>query len=140
MNAPTAVACPSSPVANTTYGPVKGTLTPGVAEFLGVRYAASTAGNLRWTPPKPPTRWAKPINATQFGNACPQTASPFPTVPTGEDCLFLNLYVPTSHGTDIFNQGENQARTGTLSGDGLAPWRSLERARANYDPTPSEAG
>jgi len=92
------------PVVNTIYGPVKGTLTPGVTEFLGVRYAAPPTGNLRWTPPQPPTRWFLPMNATQFGNACPQLDSPFPAVPTAEDCLFLNVYVPTRNLTNLFKQ------------------------------------
>jgi Carboxylesterase family len=63
----------SSPVINTIYGPVKGTLTPGVVEFLGVRYAAPPTGSLRWMPPQPPAPWSTPMDATQFGNACPQT-------------------------------------------------------------------
>jgi para-nitrobenzyl esterase len=93
------------PVVNTIYGPVKGTLTPGVIEFLGVRYAAPPTGNLRWTPPQPPTRWFLPMNATQFGNACPQEeTSPFPAVPTSEDCLFLNVYVPTRNLTNLFKR------------------------------------
>jgi para-nitrobenzyl esterase len=92
------------PVVRTIYGPVKGTLTPGVAEFLGVRYAAPPTGNLRWTPPQPPTRWFLPMNATQFGNACPQVDSPFPAVPTAEDCLFLNVYVPIRNRTNLFKQ------------------------------------
>ena len=92
------------PVVRTVYGPVEGTLTPGVAEFLGVRYAAPPTGNLRWTPPQPPTRWFLPMNATQFGNACPQVDSPFPAVPTAEDCLFLNVYVPIRNRTNLFKQ------------------------------------
>src|SRR5271154_64327 len=92
------------PVVNTIYGPVKGTLTAGVTEFLGVRYAAPPTGNLRWTPPQPPAPWFLPMNATQFGNACPQLESPFPAVPTAEDCLFLNVYVPTRNLTNLFKQ------------------------------------
>ena len=82
----------SSPVINTIYGPVKGTLTPGVAEFLGVRYAAPPTGSLRWMPPQPPAPWSTPMDATQFGNACPQIG--VAGVPTDEDCLFLNVYIP----------------------------------------------
>jgi len=116
------------PVVNTIYGPVKGTLTPGVTEFLGVRYAAPPTGNLRWTPPQPPTRWFLPMNATQFGNACPQLDSPFPAVPTAEDCLFLNVYVPTRNLTNLFKQFP------------VMVWihgGSLDSGASNYyDPTP----
>lgn len=82
----------SSQVINTIYGPVKGALTPGAAEFLGVRYAAPPTGSLRWMPPQPPAPWSTPMDATQFGNACPQTG--VAGVPTDEDCLFLNVYIP----------------------------------------------
>ena len=133
----------STPVANTTYGPVKGILTPGVAEFLGVRYAASTAGKLRWTAPKAPARWSAPVSAAKFGNACPQTAFPFPAVPTAEDCLFLNVYVPTSKGTDIFNQGDQGEDQGQDQDQPRFPvmvWihggNLVQGASNYYDPTP----
>ncbi|HEY2470256.1 MAG TPA: carboxylesterase family protein [Terracidiphilus sp.] len=132
----------SAPVVNTTYGPVKGILTPGVAEFLGVRYAASTAGKLRWTPPQPPARWSAPVSAARFGNACPQTAFPFPAIPTGEDCLFLNVYVPTSQGTAFFgqDQGEDQGQDQDQPRFPVMIWihgGSLVQGAGNfYDPTP----
>jgi len=116
------------PVVNTIYGPVKGTLAPGLTEFLGVRYAAPPTGNLRWTPPQPPTHWFLPMNATQFGNACPQLDSSFPAVPTAEDCLFLNVYVPTRNLTNLFKQFP------------VMVWihgGSLDSGASNYyDPTP----
>jgi para-nitrobenzyl esterase len=132
----------SAPVVNTSYGPVKGILAPGVAEFLGVRYAASTAGQLRWKPPQPPKRWSSPMSAAKFGNACPQTAFPFPPVPTAEDCLFLNVYVPTSHGTAFFgqDQGEDQGQDQDQPRFPVMVWihgGSLVQGASNfYDPTP----
>jgi para-nitrobenzyl esterase len=81
-------------VVNTTNGPVRGTWTSSQRRFLGVRYAASTAGAKRWTPPVAPAHWNTPADATQFGSGCPQPPSPFGIPSTNEDCLFLNVFTP----------------------------------------------
>jgi para-nitrobenzyl esterase len=62
--------------------------------FLGVRFAAAPTGALRFAPPTAPASVSGTIGATAFGSSCPQTASPFNVLPTDEDCLFLNVYVP----------------------------------------------
>jgi len=66
----------------------------GVDVFFGIRYAAPPEGALRWIPPQPPTVPAGPVVAAIPGAACPQPASTAP-LPQAEDCLFLNVYVPT---------------------------------------------
>src|SRR5271155_2943384 len=66
----------------------------GVDVFFGIRYAAPPEGALRWTPPHPPAVPAAPVVAAIPGPACPQPASTAP-LPQAEDCLFLNVYVPT---------------------------------------------
>jgi len=73
--------------------------TGTVREFLGVRYAQPVTGSLRFKPPVPVTPSFIPQNATQFGNHCPQLASPFGIASATEDCLFLNVYAP--NGFDI---------------------------------------
>jgi para-nitrobenzyl esterase len=118
----------ASPVVKTTYGPIKGTVTPGVAEFLGIRYAAPPTGDLRWRPPQSPTRWVAPLDATQFGNVCPQFGLP-DTIPSEEDCLFLNVYVPISNGTDF--SGQDYPVMVWIHGGGLETG-----AGSFYDPTP----
>lgn len=40
--------------------------------FLGVPYAASPIGELRWRPPQPVSPWSGTRQATEFGAACPQ--------------------------------------------------------------------
>ena len=45
-------------VASTDSGPVKGTSTRSMREFLGVPYAAPPIGDLRWQPPQPAARWS----------------------------------------------------------------------------------
>jgi para-nitrobenzyl esterase len=89
----------SHPVVLTEKGPVSGIVTGDVTKFLGIPYAAPPVGELRWTPPKAHAPWDKPLNATLFGNHCPQDASPFGVASVSEDCLFLNVYTPSSeHG------------------------------------------
>lgn len=69
--------------------------------FLGVPFAEPPVGELRWRMPVP---WSGggahvTINATQFAPVCPQlpnTLTPF--AETSEDCLYLNVYVPSTSG------------------------------------------
>jgi para-nitrobenzyl esterase len=68
----------------------------GITDFLGIRFAAPPVGNLRFAPPAPPPAVAGTLSAAAFGSPCPQSASPFGTESTNEDCLFLNIYVPGS--------------------------------------------
>ena len=73
-----------------------GVAKSGITDFLGIRFAAPPVGNLRFAPPAPPPAVAGTISATDFGSPCPQSASPFGSESTNEDCLFLNVYVPGS--------------------------------------------
>jgi para-nitrobenzyl esterase len=74
-SAPTASAHDSSlpPIAFTESGVVIGSTSDGVNQFLGIPYAASPVGSLRWRPPKHygffPGFF---LQATQFGSACTQ--------------------------------------------------------------------
>jgi para-nitrobenzyl esterase len=78
----------------TERGPVRGTVGSNFRQFLGIPYAAPPMGKLRWAPPREHARWFTPLNATRFGNHCPQVASPFGTASLTEDCLFLNVFTP----------------------------------------------
>jgi para-nitrobenzyl esterase len=71
-----------------------GVAASGITDFLGIRFASPPTGALRFAPPVPPAAVSGTVNATSFGSACPQNASPFGTASTNEDCLFLNVYVP----------------------------------------------
>jgi len=75
-----------------TFQGVAGT---SINTFLGIRFAAPPTGALRFALPTPPAKQSGTVSATSFGSACPQPASPFGTAATDEDCLFLNVYVPT---------------------------------------------
>jgi para-nitrobenzyl esterase len=70
-------------------------------EFLGIPYAAPPVGALRWQPPQPASRWAGVRNATTPGANCAQTgnlATGVIITSTAEDCLYLNVYTPTTAG------------------------------------------
>ncbi|XP_066503773.1 neuroligin-1 isoform X2 [Hoplias malabaricus] len=115
----------TDPVVTTTYGKVRGfkkelnnEILGPVIQFLGVPYAAPPIGERRFQPPEPPVSWPDIRNATQFGPVCPQTILegrlPDVMLPVwftnslevvssyvqdqSEDCLFLNIYVPTEDG------------------------------------------
>jgi para-nitrobenzyl esterase len=92
--AASASAATAQGVIPTDKGPVRGVETPTVNKYLGIPYAAPPVGELRWQPPQPLERWQGPRDATQFGNHCPQGASPFGTESTTEDCLYLNVFTP----------------------------------------------
>lgn len=78
----------------TDQGPLKGISTPGEDQYLGIPYADPPVGNLRWRPPQPPAHFKGLFQATQFGNPCIQTNGIGGTFGS-EDCLSLNVYVPT---------------------------------------------
>ena len=113
------------PVVNTNYGKIRGLRTPlpneilgPVEQYLGVPYASPPTGERRFQPPEPPSSWTGIRNTTQFAAVCPQhldersllhdmlpiwfTAN-LDTLMTyvqdqNEDCLYLNIYVPTEDG------------------------------------------
>jgi para-nitrobenzyl esterase len=72
-----------------------GVVVNGTTDFLGIRYAAPPVGNFRFGAPTPPPSTSGTIAATQFGSSCPQTPSPFGKASVDEDCLFLNIFIPS---------------------------------------------
>ena len=87
------------PVAETAYGPVRGTDDGKAMSWKGIPYGSPPFGPLRFRAPEPPKPWTQPIEATAFGSVCPQPTVPnFPLdlgAPTGEDCLVLNIWAPS---------------------------------------------
>ncbi|KAF3816119.1 hypothetical protein GH733_014708 [Mirounga leonina] len=110
-----------APTVNTHFGKLRGARVPlpseilgPVDQYLGVPYAAPPVGEKRFLPPEPPPSWSGIRNATHFPPVCPQnihTAVPEVMLPVwftanldivatyiqepNEDCLYLNVYVPT---------------------------------------------
>ena len=88
------------PTALTESGAVIGLRNGAMNEFLGIPYAAPPVGTLRWKPPKRYGYFPGFIlQAAQFGSACTQ-----PGGVGSEDCLFLNVFTPSSdsgHGLPV---------------------------------------
>jgi para-nitrobenzyl esterase len=96
-------------VIETTGGPVRGVSDGVVNKFQGIRYANSTAGASRWTPPTAPARSHTTFDATTPGSPCPQLVNQFSAHPPfSEDCLFLNVTTP------VHSKGDDD--------DGLPVW------------------
>lgn len=75
----------------------------GAYVWRGVPYAADTSGENRWRAPRPREPWEGLRDATAFGPACAQIATPFTQiygwtngeVEGSEDCLTLDIYAPS---------------------------------------------
>ncbi|XP_057193655.1 neuroligin-2a isoform X2 [Triplophysa rosa] len=109
------------PTVTTNYGKLRGIkkelnneILGPVEQYLGVPYATAPIGDRRFQPPEAPGSWQEVRNATQFAPVCPQNLHgvlPEIMLPVwftdsldvaatyiqnqSEDCLYLNIYVPT---------------------------------------------
>ena len=89
----------TAPVATTTgtyqglmnFQELPGDPASGVNGFFGIRYGQAPLGTLRWKPPQAPNPGQGSIVAGTFGNTCPQGRAT-----DSEDCLFLNVYAPST--------------------------------------------
>ncbi|XP_015229284.1 PREDICTED: neuroligin-2 [Cyprinodon variegatus] len=112
------------PIVSTNYGKLRGVkkdlnneILGPVEQYLGVPYATAPIGDRRFQPPEAPGSWQEIRNATQFAPVCPQNVHgvlPEIMLPVwftdnldvaagyiqnqSEDCLYLNIYVPTEDG------------------------------------------
>jgi len=91
----------SSPVAETAYGKIRGSLHEKVYAFRGVPYGASTAGTNRFMLPKKPQPWTGFKETVELGHPSPQVfpgieppevAATVPNTPVSEDCLVVNVW------------------------------------------------
>src|ERR1700719_2178667 len=111
----------AEPLVATKQGFVRGLETESVDIFLGVPYAAPPVGDLRWKPPQPHASWSGVLSATKFGGHCAQTARVVGVSSSTEDCLFLNVYVPTDDDNGQAGGGETQGST-DLGGRAVMVW------------------
>src|SRR5215470_113399 len=65
--------------------------TSGVNVFFGIRYGQAPEGTLRWKPPQAPTPGQGSIVAGTLGHTSPEGRAT-----DSEDCLFLNVYAPST--------------------------------------------
>ncbi|MDP9084877.1 MAG: carboxylesterase/lipase family protein [Pseudomonadota bacterium] len=103
LGAMAADAAQAGPEAMTTSGRIRGYRDGPVQVFQGVPYGASTAGENRWLPPKPPQSWSGVKETAAPGPMCIQDSRGAPLAeeqamwqsgPQSEDCLTLNVTTP----------------------------------------------
>ena len=105
-------------------GVVQGVSTASTNEYLGIPYAAPPTGPLRWKAPQPAT-WSGVLQANTLPPICAQPAGPLGGASLNENCLFLNVYAPSSGGTALpvmvwFHGGAFKSGTGdTYNGSAL---------------------
>jgi para-nitrobenzyl esterase len=97
-----------TPTVSTTCGTLRGQLRDGVASFLGIPYAASPTGSLRFQAPEPPKPWAGVRDAMAYGATPPKPDYPPPfdmlfAEPNiaGDDWLNLNVWTPDPAGSGL---------------------------------------
>jgi para-nitrobenzyl esterase len=83
----------------TADGVLEGSFGPSGKEWRGVPYAAPPVGNLRWRPPADVTPWSGVRAAASFAPPCIQPTSPTTTIGS-EDCLYLNVFAPSTAEAD----------------------------------------
>jgi para-nitrobenzyl esterase len=87
------------PIVKLHEGRLSGIVLGGVTTFRGIPYAAPPVGPLRWRPPQPPARWPGVREAYLVGAICPQAYNAADNgvgpLPMNENCLTLNVYVPS---------------------------------------------
>ncbi|MBW8896982.1 MAG: carboxylesterase family protein [Massilia sp.] len=76
-------------------GLIAGAEKDGVRTWFGVPYAAPPIGQNRWRAPQGVVPWKGVRETTAFSPACRQTATWIPK-PQSEDCLYLNVWAPTT--------------------------------------------
>ncbi len=90
-----------APTVSTSCGTLRGKVRDGVTSFLGIPYAASPTGSLRFQAPAPPAPWTGIRDAVAYGATPPKPdyPPPFDTLfaepnIAGEGWLNLNVWTP----------------------------------------------
>jgi para-nitrobenzyl esterase len=96
------------PVIKIADGTISGTTnySKSINIFKGIPFAAPPIGANRWRPPQPVKKWKGILKCDSF-SASPMQPSPkpfsvwteeflIPAQPIGEDCLYLNVWAPSS--------------------------------------------
>ena len=79
-------------------GELEGAAAGDVRSFLGIPYAKPPVAALRWKEPQKPEPWMGVRPAKEFGGRCAQLASAvlMNAASDTEDCLYLNVWTPSS--------------------------------------------
>jgi len=88
-------ACGNEPVINEIKdGSMQGYVEEGVEHYLGIPYAQSPEGELRWRAPRPVQGWEGVLAVQETPSPCPQFIPMSGSMQGSEDCLYLNVWTP----------------------------------------------
>ncbi|NLE73212.1 MAG: carboxylesterase family protein [Actinobacteria bacterium] len=127
-------------------GAIRGVHTDGVWSYLGIPYAASPLGELRWRPAEPVESWKGVRVCDAYGPSCPQevgavSMGPLGVGETSEDCLYLNAWSPATDPADrlpvmVWLHGgsfvSGSASMGLYNGENLARLGGVVVIGVNY--------
>lgn len=88
--APASAAPPGTGLVRVDSGWLRGSVADDHVTYSAIPYAAPPVGERRWRPPVPPAHWAGVRDATAPSTPCPQAG-----VAGAEDCLLLDVTVPS---------------------------------------------
>lgn len=128
---------------DTGLGSITGLRRNGVMQFLGIRYAKAPVGDLRFMPPVAAGGWAGTLDATTYGNWCPQQGGLADAIgtadrPMSEDCLVLNVVTPAQDGEArpvlfwIHGGGHQEGSANDYDGSRLAAQGDVVVVTINY--------
>ncbi|KAJ6152235.1 hypothetical protein N7497_006554 [Penicillium chrysogenum] len=91
---------PLLPTVDLGYSQYRGmSLSNGVDQYLGIRYAKAPLGDLRFRGPEDPEETAEILDASSFGPLCVGVGESI-SDSLSEDCLFINVWRPTTASAD----------------------------------------
>lgn len=113
------------PQVKTLNGTLEGTNESGLHVFRGVPYAAPPVGEFRWREPQPVKNWTGVRKADKFGPRAMQLPvfgdMNFRSNGVDEDCLYLNIWSPSTTGKDKLPVLVYFYGGGFMAGDGSEP-------------------
>ena len=97
----------------------------GINKFLGIPYAESPVGELRWKAPQPKKKWEDVLETKSFGPSPVQTNvwgdMNYRSDSMSEDCLYLNIWTPTTDSSRKLPVLVYFYGGGLVAGDGSEP-------------------